>query len=407
MVADDSSASTEAGAGGGSGAPSAGKRRANGHPGIWPRVLITLAAVILMVSMLTTWARSQLLDTGGWTQTSVRLLRNENIRTELSSELSTKLLDTVDVEQLAKDRLPKQLQPIAPLLSSAAANIVPQAIDRLLQTPQVEAIWAEVNRRAHHRLIQVLDGGTALVHTNGGVVSIDLHELLNRLGEQLGVGAVGDKLPNDKRELVLLRSDQLKLGQQGLKAAKILAFVLPALAIALFLLALWLAEGARRRLLLEAGVAMVVAALASLLLRRWVESYVVDGLVKQESVKPAVSDALSITTAGWRAEGLWILINGLLVILLALFAGPTRIARRLRQPLAGPIERYPIWFAAGAAVLVLLFATLGPAHTPGQAIPLLVELVLVVLGVLALRRQMIEESTASPPEPAIESTTAG
>ena len=41
--------------------------------------------------------------------------------------------------------------------------------------------------------------------------------------------------------------------------------------------------------------------------------------------------------------------------------------------------------------MVLLIATLGPTRTPGQALPLLIELVLVVVGVLALRRQIVQD----------------
>jgi hypothetical protein len=68
-----------------------------------------------------------------------------------------------------------------------------------------------------------------------------------------------------------------------------------------------------------------------------------------------------------------------------------RVAVKLRGLLAGPLERHPAWFVAGAVGLVLLIATIGPERTPGQALPLLVELALVVVGVLALRRQIAAE----------------
>ena len=116
-----------------------------------------------------------------------------------------------------------------------------------------------------------------------------------------------------------------------------------------------------------------------------------NNLVKNEGVRPAVREVLEIATAGWRSRALWLLITGVVVIFAAWLAGPMRWARRLRELIAEPLEHHPAWFATGAAAIVLLIATLGPARTPGQALPLLIELVLAVVGVLALRRQIEQE----------------
>ena len=63
---------------------------------------------------------------------------------------------------------------------------------------------------------------------------------------------------------------------------------------------------------------------------------------------------------------------------------------------AGPLEHHQ-WMAVGIVVAaVLVIAAVGPARTPGQAIPLLIELALAVVGVLALRRQAISERAAPP-----------
>jgi len=110
-------------------------------------------------------------------------------------------------------------------------------------------------------------------------------------------------------------------------------------------------------------------------------------------------EVMEIFTAGWRSRALWLLITGVVVIFAGWLAGPMRWARRLRDLIAEPLEHHPGWFATGAAAIVLLIATLGPTRTPGQALPLLIELVLVVVGVLALRRQIEQErgEAAGPP----------
>jgi hypothetical protein len=219
-------------------------------------------------------------------------------------------------------------------------------------------------------------------------VSINLEALLDRIGARLGVGSeIGAKLPANRRSIVLMRSKQLSLAQDGVKGLRDLSFILPLLVILMYVGALALAADHRRRVLLEIGVGIIAGALVALVLRRWVESYVVNDLVHNEGVRPAMTEALAIATDGWRSRALWLLITGGVVIFAGWLAGPMRLAVRLRDLLAEPLERHPAWFAAGAAGIVLLIASLGPTRTPGQALPLLIELVLVVVGVLALRRQ--------------------
>jgi hypothetical protein len=364
------------------------------HPrGYWrARALVVLASVLVVFSIMATWIRAQIIDTEGWTQTSVRLLQNDKVREVVANDLSERVLSVVDIQHLATEKLPKELQALAPVLSTAAAQVVPKAIEKALEISAVQELWARANHVTHEQVIKVLNGGTAALSTQGGVVSINLEVLLDRIGTRLGVGSdVGSKLPADKRRLELLRSSNLRLAQDGVKALRGLAFVLPLLVVLMYLGALWLAAGDRRRLLLEIGLGIIAGALLALVLRRWIESYVVTSLVHNEGLRPAMSEALDIATAGWRSRALWLLITGVVFLFAGWVAGPMRWAVRLRELIATPLEHHPAWFATGAAALVLLIATLGPTRTPGQALPLLIELVLVVVGVLALRRQIVQE----------------
>ncbi|MGH2854912.1 MAG: hypothetical protein ACRDLF_12065 [Solirubrobacteraceae bacterium] len=376
------------------GASTGGAVKPRRHPPGWMRVraLVVLASVLLVFAIMATWIRAQIIDTDGWTQTSVRLLQNEEIRELVANDLSERLLSVVNVQNLAAEKLPHALAPLAPALSTAAAQVVPQAIDRALTVPAVQELWGRANHLTHEQVIVILNGGGKTLSTSGGVVSINLEALLDRLGARLGVGSeIGAKLPSNRRRLVLLRSSQLSLAQDGVKGLRDLSFILPLLVVLMYLGALALAAGYRRRVLVEIGVGIIAGALVALVLRRWVESYVVSNLVQNEGVRPAMREVLEIATAGWRSRALWLLITGAVFIFAGWLAGPMRWAVRLRELIAEPLERHPGWFAAGVAAIVLLIATLGPTRTPGQTIPLLVELVLAVVGVFALRRQIARE----------------
>jgi hypothetical protein len=356
------------------------------------RALVIVASAVLVVAIMATWIRAQIIDTNGWTQTSVKLLENEKVREFVANDLSERLLKVVDVQNIAADKLPQALAPLAPALATAASQLVPQAIDRALQVPKVQELWGRANRLAHARVIKLLNGGSSELSTTGGAVTLNLELLIDRLGARLGVGSeVGAKLPPEQRRIVLFRSKQLRAAQDVIKGLRDLSFVLPALVVLLYVGALAIAAGSRRRVLLEIGVGIIVGSLIALLLRRWVESYVVNTLVLDEGARPALREVLSIATAGWRDRALWLLITGVLVIFAGWLAGPMRFAVKLRGLLARPLEHHPAWFVGGAIGLVLLIATLGPERTPGQLIPLLVELVLIIVGVLALRRQVTAE----------------
>jgi hypothetical protein len=362
-------------------------------PGFWrARGLVVLASILLVFAIMATWIRAQIIDTEGWTQTSVRLLQNEKVRGAVAGELSERVLSVVDVQNLAAEKLPPALRPLAPALSTAAAQVVPQAIERALQIPAVQEIWGRANHVTHEQVMRILSGGTAALSTQGGVVSINLEVLLDRIGSRLGVGSdIGSKLPPNRRKLDVLHSDQLRLAQDGVKAMRSLSFILPLLVILMYVGALAIARGHRRHVLLEIGVGIIAGALVALLLRRWIESYVLSSLVHNEGLRPAIGEALTIATAGWRSRALWLLITGVVVIFAGLLAGPMRWAVRLRELIADPLDRHPGWFATGAVAIVLILAMLGPTRTPGQTLPLLVELVLAAVGVYALRRQVIRE----------------
>ncbi|HUN77959.1 MAG TPA: hypothetical protein VMU32_03480 [Solirubrobacteraceae bacterium] len=392
------------------GAAAAAARR---HPpGFWrARGLVVLASILLIFSIMATWIRAQIIDTEGWTQTSVRLLQNEKVREAVAGDLSERLLSVVDVQNLAAEKLPPALRPLAPALSTAAAQVVPQAIERALQIPAVQEIWGRANHITHEQVMKVLSGGTAALSTQGGVVSINLEVLLDRIGSRLGVGSeVGSKLPPNRRKLDLLRSNELKLAQDGVKALRDLSFILPLLVVLMYLGAIAIARGYRRKVLVEIGVGVIAGALVALLLRRWIDSYVVNSLVHNEGLRPAIGEALDIATAGWRSRALWLLITGVVFIFAGLLAGPMRWAVWVRRRISDPLDRHPAWFATGVLAIVLILAMLGPTRTPGQTLPLLIELVLAAVGVYALRRQVIrerDERAGSPPSatPAVGAST--
>jgi len=314
-----------------------------------PRLVIVLASVLLFLSVLATWIRAQIIDTEGWTQTSARLLDNAEIRGALSSAISKRLLKVIDTKNLAAEKPPHGLAPLAGVLDTATAQLVPEAVDRALRTQAARSLWVNGNRTAHAELIKLLGGGGEVLSSSGGVVAINLEPLLDELGARLGVGSqIAAGLAPKQRRLVLLRSNQLHLAQTGVKALRDLSFVLPLLVVLLYLLALAIAPGLRRRVLLEIGAGVIVSGLFALLARRWTESYVLDNLVKDEGLRPPVRQVLAIVTSGWGSRATWLLATGVAIVVAGVLTGAAGWARWLRRTLAAPIEEHIGWLTAGS-----------------------------------------------------------
>src|SRR5215213_2996971 len=356
-----------------------------------PLTLITLASVLALLAIFALWANRQLLDTDNWTETSSELLEDDEIRGQLSIYLIDELYANVDVQAELAQSLPPRLQPLAGPAAGALQDLGVRGVDALLERPRAQALWEESNRRAHTRLLQVVedDGGEA-VSTEGGNVTLDLKALLEQTSERFGVGGrLADRLPEDAAAITLLKSDELELAQDGVRFLKALAIILLILSIGLLALGVYLARGWRRQALRACGISLVVAGAAALVARSMAGDAVV-GLAKTAAVEPALEDTWTISTSLLVEAATAALLYGIVLVFAAWLAGPTAWATPSRRGLA-PFLREPRFAYGGLGVLVLLLLAWGPTPATRKVLPALLLVALLALAVEALRRQTARE----------------
>ena len=354
-----------------------------------PWVLIVLAAVLLIVSSLTIWAKRQLLDTDNWTTSSSELLEDPAIRNAISVYLVNQLYNNVDVAGELQQGLPPRAQPLAAPLAAVLKEASVRATDALLARPRVQQLWETANRTAHKQFLVIINGGRRLQTSNGEVV-LDLRPILNRLAQtSVGARVVAD-LPPDAGRLVIMKSNQLKLAQKGVRAVKWLSVLVSLIVLVLLAVAVWISPY-RRKIILGAGVACVVCALIVLVARRYLGNYVVDALTENSpDFRGAADDAWSIGTDLLRDIGINLLVYGLVIIAAALLAGPSRAARALRRWMAPTLVHRPVVTYAVFVCAFLLLVLLGPTDAQ-RLVPLLVLFAFGLVGVEALRRQVARE----------------
>ncbi len=362
----------------------------SGHPR-WALGLVILGTILTFAAIFSIWVNRQALNTNNWVDTSTRLVKNEEVRSQLSDYLANQLFANVDVAGELREALPPRLAPLATAAAGGLQQLAPQVAERLFATPRFEALWETANRKAHESLLRVLDGGSSNVSTENGEVKLQLGAVLAQIGEGSGVGeALVSKLPPDAGEITIVKSDELSLGQEVANLLRKLPIVLTLAALLCFALAVYLSPR-RRETLRSVGFAFVIAGLLSLGLRGFAGTYVVSGLSKTTSVEPAVEAIWSIGTSMLVTIATSAIVFGLLVALAAFLAGPTKIATTIRRYVAPYAKRSPagLW---GAALLIFLaliaWAPVGAFHKP---LGVLIFALLFATGTELYRRQLLDE----------------
>jgi hypothetical protein len=385
------------------------------HPRRWlVAALLTLAVITGLIGIFSVWVNRQALNTDNWTNTSSQLLENKQVQTALSAYLVHTLFTNVDVATELKTILPKQLQPLAGPASAGLQQLAGQVAPRLLTLPQVQDAWRQANRAAHKELLTIINGGTKVVSTSNGTVSLNLRTLVDQLAAQVGLSSqvnaaraqvqgalpqiqaaaqskLGVTLPANTGQIVIMRSNQLKTVQDVAGAIRHLAVWFTIIPLLLFALAIYLARGWRRLVLRRTGWCFIGLGLVVLLARRIVENRVVDSLVANEANKPAAQQVWLIGTGLLRDIAVAMVAYGIIILIAAWSAGPTRPATALRRMMAFDLRERPgvaYGVLAGVMLLVLLW---GPTPAFRNVLPVLVIIAVAILGIELLRRQTRQE----------------
>jgi hypothetical protein len=345
--------------------------------------LIGIASLIGFLSVFAIWANRQLLETDTWVDTSDKLLEDEEIRDQVAAFMVDELYANVDVRGQLQQALPPRLQPLAGPAAAGVRELTLRLADQALQRPRVQQLWEEANRRAHETLLDVVR------HGSNEDVNLDVGTIVNQIGEQAGVD-VSNRIPPGVAQIEVLPNDELSAAQEAVKVLRGLAIVLTLVALALFGVAIYLAEGWRREALRTIGFAFIGIGIAVLVVRSLAGDGVVNSLSSTEAVEPAVADTWSIGTSLLSDQGGAMIFYGLFIVIGAWLSGPMGFARSARRAITPILERRSIAYSTLALILILLFWW---SPTPGfQRLPTALLLIaLSIVGLEFLRHRAITD----------------
>ena len=363
-----------------------GRRRA----AVW--TLITLASLLGLIAILATWVNRQMFDDHNWQKTSTQLIQDPAIQSALSVYLVDQLYTNVDVPAAIAEKLPPGLKPLAVPAAAALRQPATSALTLLMQRPRVQQVFVNASTITHRRLIAVLDNKTGYgISTGNGAVTVDLSGLLRQLAPELGLPpAAAARIPPNTGVFTVMRSDQLGTAQKAVHAVRLVSVWVLVLVFLMFGAAIYLAAGERRETLRNIAWAFILVGAIVLVVRRWGGTYAVDALTPQQ-YRESGHRVWSIGTSILGEIGWAIVLYGVIGLLGAVLAGPTRVATVVRGHIAPVLnERQGLaWGAVGFAYLLLVLW--GGTHALRTPLGIILLGGLLALGVAALRRQTLAE----------------
>jgi hypothetical protein len=355
--------------------------------------LTVLAAVVLFVTAVNVWVQRSALDTDNWVDAADELLADDDVRDALSRFLVAELYASIDLADRLGDLVPDQLGPLAGPLAAALRAPAVEAVDSLLGTAAVATAWSEANRVTHRTVVALLTADTGpRVSVDDGVVVLDLRTIVVRLADELGLpGAVAERIPPDAGQVAVVESDTLADLQDAVTVVEWASVILFALVVALFVVAVVLADGWRRQAVRNVGIAVAVVGLLVLAGLRVGGNTLLDSIVEVDRNRPAADAVWRIGSSLLRDIGWYVTIIGAIVIVAAALAGPSRAMTSVRRAIAPAFTGSPAvrWGIAAATLLVLVWWA--PMPLLSTAFGIVVVAVLIAAGVEGLRRLCLDE----------------
>ena len=237
-------------------------------------VLVTIAAVLAPLSVLSTWANGQINDTDRYLETVGPLADDPDVQDAVAARVEQVIFTYLDIDAatealvsaMSAQGLPAPvaatLQATVGPLASGIENFVSDQIHEFVRSDAFEEAWAQANREAHSQLAAALTGTGDAVTIQDGQVTIGLATIVDAVRAQLiDAGfTIADRIPEVDATFTLFESADLDLVQKVLGFIDGLSTWLPVIVLGLLAVAVVIARD-RRRVVFAAGLAVAASML--------------------------------------------------------------------------------------------------------------------------------------------------
>lgn len=309
--------------------------------------LIILSCLLAPLSVTAVWASSQVSDTDRYVETIAPLADDPAIQSAVATKVTEEIFRYVDIEAITSDMLDAITRQGLPPRAAAGVqalqvpivnglqSFTSTEVRKIVASDRFAAVWEQANRAAHAELVGLLSGEQGgAVSAENGTVTLNLAPIIERVKQQLIAEGytVANRIPTVDRSFVLVRSDAVTKVQGLYRLLNTLGSWLPAIALTLLALGVYVARGHRRALLLGSlGVVVSMLALGvALAIARplYLDSVPAD-LLPREAAGNVFDTLVRFLRDGLRRTA----VLALVVAFAAFFTGPSTTAERTRSAL--------------------------------------------------------------------------
>ncbi|GAA2989076.1 hypothetical protein GCM10010460_26920 [Microbacterium terrae] len=311
---------------------------------------IVIATILVPVSIVTAWARLELVDETRFVETFAPLADDPHVQALVADQVTTAIDESIDLEGVTDDLfdglqgldLPPRALDALELLRAPAAQglqgLVDTTVTRLVESDAFADVWETTLRASHRALEAVAAGGTAngaVVIGDGGELGIQLAPIIEEVKERLidrGIG-FASSIPVIEKTIVVAQSDALAIVGTVYNLAVAAGWWMPVIALVLFLAGILIARR-RSTALLGTGVGITVGAGVLSIALAIAGSVLALSAPNLGVSSAALASIYQQVTGDMRDTATVFIVLGLLLIVIGWLSGRWRGARATRDGVA-------------------------------------------------------------------------
>jgi hypothetical protein len=296
-------------------------------------VLLVLGFLLVPLSAVAIWTHNQVTNTDRYVDTVSPLASNTDIQQAVATRAVDALFTNVDVAAEIEDALPKRAKFLGEPVANAMKGYATDVAEKLLASDQFQQLWDAANRRAHAQLVALLEDDPSkapgAVSIKDGKITLDLGQVIEKLKSALvdkGLTFLQNvDVPPVSRTITIIDSEGLSSARSYVGILNTLAWVLPVVGV-LALIGSALLVPNRRRGTIRSALVLIFACAFTLVLLAIGRSLYLDATVNKDAAQ-AVFDIL---VRNLRYGVITLGVVGIIVALVAYFAGPSAPAKKAR-----------------------------------------------------------------------------
>ncbi|MFH1150358.1 MAG: hypothetical protein V1748_07780 [Actinomycetota bacterium] len=305
---------------------------------VW--LLIVLGSISAFGGVLATWLRTTALDTKAFTSTIVPVVKEDAVAKAISDIAVQRLFEQVDIVgkvESAVKKIDPELDFIAEPIAGGLESAAKKAAEEILKSDQFQVVLDKIVSLAHSQAVKVLTGeGNVSINEQGQVV-LDIGALLNGIKDDLveqGLTVLENvPIPESAGQVTLFEAEQLGAIKHGVDLLETLNWLLPALSLVFFGVAIVIAPD-RRKATMGVGIGLAIAT-AIVLIALNITKVVLLDQMKVPANKEAAQVIWTHLFHGLRVTDWGLLVFGLLLAIGAAVAGPYKWAVWVRTKVGG------------------------------------------------------------------------